>query len=88
MPALQKVTLASAWIGLLFLTLVGLLAGGLWEHTSGLPLFVAALIWIKGWMVGRYFLNIDDAHPYVAWLVRIFTVFAPVALLLTDALSR
>lgn len=88
MAALQKETLVYAWSGLLLLTVAGLLVGSAWGHASWLPVLVAGLIWLKGWVVGRYFLNIDDAHPYVAWLVRIFTAFAPVALLLTDALSR
>lgn len=83
----QKKTLVYAWLGLLLLTMAGLLVGRSWGHASWLPVLVAGLIWTKGWVVSQYFLNKDDAHPYVAWLVRIFTAFAPAALLLTDALS-
>lgn len=88
MSASQKEIVVYAWSGLLLLTMAGLLVGSAWGHASWLPVVVAALIWIKGWVVGRYFLNIHDAHPYVAWLVRIFTAFAPAALLLTEALRR
>lgn len=88
MSALQKETLVYAWSGLLLLTAAGLLVGRAWGHASWLPFLVAGLIWLKGLVVARYFLNIDHAHPYVAWLVRIFIAFAPASLLLTDALSR
>lgn len=88
MSTVQKEALAYAWIGLLLLTVGGLLAGGTWGHASWLPVLVAGLIWLKGWMVGRYFLNMSEAHPYVVWVVRIFIAFAPVALLLTYAASR
>lgn len=80
--------LLTAWFGLLLLTAVGLLVGRSFGHAAWMPILVSALIWLKGWLVGRYFLNVNEAHPYVAWVVRVFTAFAPAALLVTAALSR
>lgn len=88
MEALNKETLLYAWLGLLLLTAAGLLSGLRFGHASWMPVLVAALIWLKGWIVGRYFLRSDEAHPFVTWVVRIFTAFAPAALLLTMALGR
>lgn len=88
MERLKSGTLTWAWMGLLFLTAVGLATGQMSGHASWLPALVALLIWLKGWIVARYFLNADEAHPFVTWLVRIFTAFAPVALILTNVLAR
>lgn len=88
MERLNSIRLTSAWLGLLLLTTVGLAIGQTSGHASWLPILVALLIWMKGWVVARYFLTARDAHPYVSWLVRVFTAFAPAALILTDALSR
>lgn len=88
MERLNSGKLTWAWLGLLLLTAVGLVTGQTSGHASWLPILVAPLIWMKGWVVARYFLNAGEAHPYVSWLVRVFTAFAPAALILTDVLSR
>lgn len=88
MERLKSETLTCAWLGLLLLTALGLAMGQMSGHASWLPSLVALLIWTKGWVVARYFLNAGQAHPFVTWLVRIFTAFAPAALLLTDVFAR
>ncbi|WP_420473494.1 hypothetical protein [Noviherbaspirillum sp. ST9] len=87
MDRLKNDKLTLAWLGLLFLSAAGLAAGLRAGHASWLPIIVAALIWLKGWLVTRYFLNAAEAHPYVTWLLRIFTAFAPAALVLTTTLG-
>lgn len=85
---LRKLPLAQVWLGLLALTGISLLLGDRFGHASWMPLFVAAVIWIKGTVVAHYFIESDSAHPFIAWLLRAFIAFAPVALLVTSALSR
>lgn len=87
MEPLKSDTLTWAWLGLVFLTVVGLATGRLSGHAPWLPTLVAILIWMKSWVVARYFLNADEAHPFVTWLVRVFSAFAPAALILTDTLA-
>lgn len=53
-----------------------------------MPVVVAAIIWIKGTVVARHFLESRTAHPFIAWLLRVFVAIAPVALLLTTWLER
>ena len=81
-------TFTWAWLGLLALTAVGMLFGQEFGHAPWLPMLVAGLIWLKGWVVARWFLQSDEAHPFVAWLVRIFIAFAPAALVLTSIVGR
>lgn len=85
---LRKLPLTQVWLGLLALTGISLLLGDRFGHASWMPLFVASVIWIKGTVVAHYFLESHSAHPFIAWLLRVFIAFAPVALLVTSALSR
>lgn len=84
----KKLPIVQAWAGLLALTGISLLLGHSYGHASWMPLLVAAIIWIKGTVVARYFLESHAVHPFIAWLLRIFIAFAPLALLLTAGLSR
>lgn len=72
-----------AWLALLTLTVLSLLLGERFGHASWMPLLVAAIIWVKGAVVARSFLESHTAHPFIAWLVRAFIGYAPVALLAT-----
>lgn len=85
---IRKLPLTQVWLGLLALTGISLLLGDRFGHASWMPLFVAAVIWIKGTIVAHYFLESYSAHPFIAWLLRVFIAFAPVALLVTSAISR
>ena len=81
-----------AWLALLALTLASL-ALGHWLHgVPWLALPVAAIIWLKGWLVARHFIESHIAHPFIARLLQGFIAIAPAALILTaffgDTLAR
>ena len=84
----KRITPVHAWLALLALTGISLLLGDRYGHASWMPLLVAAIIWIKGAVVARWFLESQDFHPFIAWVLRIFIAFAPIALLLTDILGK
>lgn len=88
MTTTKQISLVPAWAGLLVLTAVSILLGENYGHAPWMPLLVAAIIWIKGTVVARYFLESRNVHPFIAWLLRAFIAFAPFALLLTDSLSN
>ena len=81
-------SLVPVWAGLMVLTALSILLGEHHGHASWMPLLVAVIIWIKGTMVARYFLESDRSHPFITWLLRAFIAFVPIALLFTDNLSR
>jgi hypothetical protein len=89
MPVLNRLLravphFAWAWLALIALTLVSLASGEWFRAASWLPLLVAALIWLKGTLVTRYFIEVQQAHPFIVWLLRLFIAFAALALLLTS----
>lgn len=71
------------WLGLLTLSLTGLLLGEHFGHRPWMPLLVALIIWVKGSLVAHYFIESHTAHPFVAWLLRIFIAFVPLALVIS-----
>ncbi|MBL8437948.1 MAG: hypothetical protein JNM61_07105 [Zoogloeaceae bacterium] len=83
LPSLSLSTLFGAWLGLLGLTALGLVLARWSAGASGLPLAVAAVVWFKGWLVARHFIESNLAHPFIAWVLRIFIVCVPAALLIT-----
>jgi len=83
---------ALAWLALSGLTLLSLELG-YWFHTaSWLPLLVAVIVWAKGALVARSFIESHLAHPFVRRVLAGFIAFAPAALVLTaffgDTLAR
>lgn len=84
----NRLSLVAIWTGLMALTGLSILLGEHHGHATWMPLLVAVIIWIKGTMVARYFLESDRAHPFITWLLRAFIAFVPMALLLTGGLSR
>ncbi len=84
--------LTAAWLGLVALTLVGLGLGEWFREARWLPLLVAAIIWLKGVLVARQFIESHIAHPFIARLLQGFIAIAPTALVLTaffgDTLAR
>ena len=84
--------LTAAWLGLVALTLVGLGLGEWFREARWLPLLVAAIIWLKGALVARQFIESHIAHPFIARLLQGFIAIAPTALVLTaffgDTLAR
>jgi hypothetical protein len=85
-------TLTLTWLALVVLTLVSLGLGEWFRAAHWLPLLVAAIIWLKGAMVARYFIESHLTHPFITRLLRVFIAIAPVALVLTaffgDTLAR
>jgi hypothetical protein len=77
-----------AWLGLLALTLLSLALGERFGHAPWMPLLVAAIIWAKGTMVARYFIESHQTHPFIAWVIRIFIALVPVALALITFLGQ
>ena len=75
--------LTAAWLALVALTLIGLALGEWARSVRWLPLLVAAIIWLKGAVVAHYFIESHIAHPFIARLLQIFIVIAPLALIAT-----
>lgn len=75
--------LALAWLALVGLTLSGLGLGEWAREFGWLPLVVALIMWIKGFLVARFFIESHLAHPFIANIVKVFVAFAPIALALT-----
>lgn len=76
-----------AWLGLLVLTGISLLLGAQFGAASWMPFLVAGIIWIKGTMVARYFIESNQVHPFIAWVLRAFIAFTPLGLILTAVLT-
>ncbi|MBK8318559.1 MAG: hypothetical protein IPP59_12025 [Betaproteobacteria bacterium] len=75
--------LTYAWLGLVLLTLFGLGVGQWFRGIGWQPLLVAAIVWVKSWLVCRYFIESHLAHPFITKVMRAFILFAPIALILT-----
>lgn len=71
-----------AWLALVALTLLSLELGQWLHGVAGLQFLVAAIIWIKGTLVARSFIEAQLAHPFIRNVLRVFIAFAPLALIL------
>ena len=80
--------LTLAWLALVVLTLLSLELGQWLHGFAGLPLLVAAIVWIKGTLVARHFIEAQIAHPFIRNVLRIFIAFAPLALILLAFFGR
>ena len=76
-----------AWLGLLVLTGISLILGAQFGAASWMPFLVAGIIWIKGIMVARYFIESHEAHPFIAWVLRAFIAFTSIGLIVTTVIS-
>lgn len=75
--------LVLGWLALVALTVLSLGLAQWSGHAAWLQLPVAAIVWLKGWIVARYFIGTHLAHPFIAGVVRAFILCVPVALILT-----
>jgi len=75
--------LAHTWLALVALTLLSLGLGQWFGGAAWLPILVAAIVWLKGTLVARRFIESPLAHPFIAWVLRAFIAFTPLVLLLT-----
>ncbi len=84
--------LTLTWLALVALTLVSLGLSEWFRSVRWLPLLVAAIIWLKGAMVARWFIESHVAHPFIARIIQAFIALSPTALVLTaffgDTLAR
>lgn len=72
-----------AWLALVALTLISLGLGEWFPAAAWLPLLVAAIVWVKGTLVARCFIESHVAHPFIARVLAAFIAFAPLALVAT-----
>ena len=75
--------LTVAWLALVALTLISLGLSAWFREAHWLPLLVAAIIWLKGTLVARSFIEAHVAHPFIARVLRVFIALAPLALIAT-----
>jgi hypothetical protein len=75
--------LTVAWLALVVLTLASLGLSEWFRAAQWLPLLVAAIIWIKGALVARCFIESHVAHPFIARVLTVFIAVSPLALIAT-----
>jgi len=83
LPSASLAPLTFAWLALFALTLLSLGVGYWFHGAPGLPLLVAVIVWLKGGLVARQFIGSNLAHPFIAWVLRGFIAFTPIALVVT-----
>ena len=71
------------WLVLCVLTLLSLALGQGFHSANWLPLLVGFIVWIKGRLVSRYFIEPQLATPFIRRVVAAFIAFAPLALVIT-----
>src|SRR5690242_18089514 len=82
-PSTSLTPLVLSWLGLVTLTVFSLCLARWSGHAAWLQLPVAAIVWVKGWIVARSFIESHLAHPFIARVIRIFILCVPLALILT-----
>lgn len=87
-PSGNLAPLTYAWLALVALTLVSPMLGDWLHGAAGLQLLVAAIVWLKGWLVTRRFIESDQAHPFIRRVLNGFILFTPLALILTALYGR
>ncbi|MCB1786152.1 MAG: hypothetical protein H6955_01460 [Chromatiaceae bacterium] len=87
-PGTRLAPLFLAWTLLVTFTLLSLTLGAWLQGAVWLPLLVAAIVWLKAWLVAHYFLEAQLCRTFIRRLVWIFVAFAPISLVLTDLFGR
>lgn len=87
-PTTSLLPLTTAWLALVALTLVSPMLGDWLHGAAGLQLLVAAIVWFKGWLVTRRFIESEQAHPFIRRVLNGFILFTPLALILTALYGR
>jgi hypothetical protein len=77
-------SLTTAWSLLFVLTLVSLGLGEWFHAADWLPMLVAGIVWLKGAVVARSFIESQQTVPFIARMLQIFIALAPIALILTS----
>lgn len=71
-----------AWLGLLLLTGVSVWIGREFHAQAGLQPLVAAVLWLKSWLVLRYFLEGRTIHVFFRRVLHAFIAITPICLVL------
>lgn len=87
-PNTRLVPLLIAWAALMGLSLLSMLLGEWLEGLSSLPALVGAIIWLKAWLVARYFLEAQLCITFLRRMIWVFIAFSPIALVLTDTFGQ
>ncbi len=72
--------LTHTWLMLVALTLVSLYLGQWFHGAPWLTPLVAAIVWLKGVLVARRFIEIGATHSFIRRVVYGFIAFTPLAL--------
>ena len=71
------------WLALVVLTLLSLMLSQWLHGAAWLHVLVAEIVWIKGTLIARRFIESERAHPFIRNVLRGFIAFTPIALVLT-----
>jgi hypothetical protein len=82
-PATSLRPLLLTWLALVGLTLVSPQLGNGLGGQEAVQLIVAAIIWIKGHLVARHFIEAELAHAFIRNVLCFFIAFTPIAIVLT-----
>ena len=80
--------LVLAWAILVVLSLLSMGLGEWVGDTPWLPSLVAAIIWLKAWLVARFFLEAQLCRTLIRRMIWTFIAFSPIALVLTDTFGQ
>ncbi|MCL2525170.1 MAG: hypothetical protein FWF20_09795 [Betaproteobacteria bacterium] len=72
-----------AWLILVALTILSIELGAHFHGAAWLQVLVAVIVWIKGTVVARHFIEEEVATPFIRNVLRAFIAYAPLALVLT-----
>ena len=70
-----------AWLGLMLLTGVSILTGHELHGRAGLQPLVAGILWLKSWLVVRYFLEGRSIHDFFRRVLYVFIAITPLCLI-------
>lgn len=83
-PNTRLAPLVLAWLGLVSLSVLSVFIGEWFGDADVLPPLVGAIVWLKGWLVARFFLEARLCRTLIRRIIWAFVAFAPIALVLTD----
>lgn len=81
-PSTSYRPLVATWLTLVGLTLLSVLLSHWLQGAAWLQLLVAAIVWIKGDLIARHFVETRIAHPFIRRVTHFFIAFTPAALVL------
>jgi hypothetical protein len=87
-PSTAYRPLIATWLALVFLTLVSVVLSQRLHGLAWLQLLVAAIVWIKGTLIARHFIETQIAHPFIRRITHFVIAFTPIALVLTAFFGR